>query len=186
MTDEQTVELFQKGNKDAGERLLIKYKNYVLKIARRFFLSGGDTEDLVQEGMCGLYSAMVTFSKQSANFSTYAYTCIKNRIIDAVKVGDNNKNAALNNFIPIVDDEQFISAAEDSPEEKLIKSENESEFMQKMKVNLSSLEYKAMALYLSGSTLPEISKVLNKPYKSIDNAIARSKHKLQKIFALEK
>lgn len=180
MTDEQLVALFQKGDKTAGENLLVKYKSNVLKVARRFFLYGGETEDLVQEGMCGLYSAMVTYSRQNADFSTYAYACVRNRIIDAVKASCNNKNSALNNFLPIDGGEQLTGLQ--NPEDELIKSEDNDELILVMKNNLSPLEYRVMSLYVEGAPISEISHSLNRPYKTVDNAIMRSKRKLQKIF----
>ncbi len=180
MTDEKLVELFQSGDKAAGEELLINYKNKVLKVARRFFLYGGETEDLVQEGMCGLYSAMTSFSKENAEFSTYAYACIRNRILDAVKVSSNNKNQALNNFLPIAEEGGLLYGGDD-PEETLIKSEEKSEFRSIIKENLSPFEYKVISRYLNGESMAEISAVLDKSYKAIDNALMRAKRKLQKI-----
>lgn len=181
MTDEQLVELFQKGDKTAGENLLVKYKNNVLRVARRFFLTGGDTEDLVQEGMCGLYSAMVTYSRQNADFSTYAYACIRNRIVDAVKASSNQKNFALNHSLPITEESGELYSGGVSPEDELINSENSVEFTRILKTNLSALEYKVMTLYIEGASISEISRSLGKPYKSVDNAVMRSKYKLQKI-----
>ena len=84
LSDEELVARFRAGDKRAGETVLARYKNNVLSVARRFFLAGGDTEDLVQEGMCGLYSAMTSFDGQGG-FSAYAHACIRNRILDAVK-----------------------------------------------------------------------------------------------------
>lgn len=182
MTDEQLVALFQRGDKAAGESLLVKYKSNVLKVARRFFLSGGETEDLVQEGMCGLYSAMVTYSRQSADFSTYAYVCVRNRILDAVKASCNSKNLALNNSLPISEGGEELSCGIRNPEDELIKSENSDELIRLLKDNLSPLEFKVMSLYVEGSPISEISRTLNKAYKSVDNAITRAKRKLQKVF----
>lgn len=179
MTDEQLVELFQKGDKTAGETLLVKYKKDVLRVARRFFLVGGETEDLVQEGMCGLYSAMVSFTGQNADFSAYAYACIKNRILDVVRTSSNNKNLALNNFLPMPDD-GLVSDAR-NPEDELIKSENSNEFLGVLKNNLSPFEYAVMTLYIDGVSTAEITRMLGAGYKQVDNAIMRAKRKLQKV-----
>lgn len=181
MIDEELVAEFQRGDRAAGEELLIKFKPDVLKVARRFFLSGGETEDLVQEGMCGLYSAMVNYKCSEGGFSAYAYACIKNRILDAVKARSNCKNAALNNFLPIDLEERLYYAA-GSPEDELINSESENELAAVLKANLSPLEHKVMAMYIDGVPMSVISENLGKSYKSIDNAITRSKRKLQKIF----
>lgn len=179
-TDEELVALFRGGEKSAGEELLVRYKNTVLSIARRFFLAGGDTEDLVQEGMCGLYSAMISFVGESG-FNKYAYACIINRIRDAVKKSGNNKNYALNSFIPLFGDGDGIAADEFSPEEALIDSETVNEFSEIMKKSLSSLEYKAIRMYIEGSPIAEISSALNTTYKQTDNALMRAKHKLRRV-----
>lgn len=179
-TDEEVLYAFRGGDKAAGEELLFRYKNKVLSIARRFFLAGSDTEDLVQEGMCGLYSAMLSFEGQSG-FSSYAYACIKNRILDAIKKSGSNKNLALNGFISISEDEQVVGEVY-SPEEALIDDESKTEFMNKMKNELSSLEYRAICMYIDGSTMAEISSALGVTYKQTDNAIARAKKKLRNLF----
>lgn len=179
MTDNQLVELFKGGDKNACESLLLRYKPVVLRTARRFFLSGGETEDLVQEGMCGLYSAMLTFSE--GDFSSYAYACIRNRIVDAVKRSASGKNAALNSSLPIEGENETIASDFSSPEDELINSERMDEIKLLMRDSLSPLEYKVMQMYVDGATMTEICSSLGKNYKCIDNAITRSKKKLQKI-----
>ena len=184
MTDEKLALLCQTGDKTAWEELYKRYKLRVLKIARRFFLSGGETEDLVQEGMCGLYSAVNSFKEGSASFSAYAYSCIRNRIVDTVKKSGGAKHSALNNFLPIVEvGEEWISS--ESPEDEVIKREDKRELLQKMSKNLSSLEFKALVMYTDGMTLSEISTALGKSPKSVDNAVNRAKHKLIKIISAE-
>lgn len=181
MTEEQLILSFRGGDKAAGEELLVRYKNKVLSIARRFFLVGGDTDDLVQEGMCGLYSAMTSFEGNSG-FPAYAYACIKNRILDAVKKSESSKNAALNGSSP-------ISAADSkadciNPEEMLIDDENECETAQKMQSVLSDLEYKVIRMYVDGATMSEIVSSLRLTYKQADNAIMRAKNKLRALYAI--
>ena len=95
VSDEQLALLSQGGDETATEQLLKRYKNVVLSVARRFFLSGGETEDLVQEGMCGLYSAIEGYSEGKSAFSSYAARCIRNRIIDAVKSTRGARHSAL-------------------------------------------------------------------------------------------
>ena len=183
MTDEEIVVLCRGGEKAAWEKLYDRYKPIVLKIARRFFLSGGETEDLVQEGMFGLYSAVSGFKEGGASFSSYAYSCIKNRILDAVKKSVGYKQSALDIFPPIREEgEEWISR---NPEDEVILREDRSELLQKMSKALSALEFKAMVLYIDGMTMAEISSALGKPAKSVDNAINRSKHKLQKLISAE-
>lgn len=180
MSDEELVHALQEGDKSAWEKLYTKYKPIVLSIARRFFLSGGETEDLVQEGMCGLYSAVTGFRPESGAFSTYANKCIKNRIVDAVKMSNGAKHSALNNFLPIMEvGNSWIS--NDNPEDEVIGRESKKEILQKMSKVLSSLEFKAIIMYTDGLSMTEISSALGKNTKSIDNAINRAKNKLQGI-----
>ncbi|MGN0814090.1 MAG: sigma-70 family RNA polymerase sigma factor [Candidatus Coproplasma sp.] len=181
MSDEELVAAFQSGDRAAGEELMLGYKTAVLKVARRFFLSGGETEDLVQEGMCGLYSAMLNYKSGDRDFSAYAYACIKNRILDVVKANSNFKNAALNNSLPI-DGEERLYSHRSSPEDELINSESESELNSVLKRNLSPLEYKVMSMYVDGVSMSGICESLGKSYKTVDNAIMRAKRKLQKIY----
>lgn len=178
--DEELVSLFRDGEKGAGEELLVRYKNTVLSVARRFFLVGGDTEDLVQEGMCGLYSAIISFDGESG-FNNYAYACIKNRICDAVKKSSNKKNSALNRFLPFFEDNEGMAVSEFSPEEALIDSETVSEFFEIMNRFLSPMEYRAICMYIEGSPIAEISVALNRTYKQTDNALMRAKHKLRRV-----
>lgn len=180
-SDEELIARFRAGDKRAGEEVLVRYKNSVLSVARRFFLAGGDTEDLVQEGMCGLYSAMISFEGQSG-FSPYAHACIRNRIFDAVKKSRGDKNSALNDSTPFTEDGEVGAENSFSPEELLLGSEAASEFFVKMKSALSPLEYKAICMYIDGATMAEICSALNKTYKQTDNALVRAKHKLGGLF----
>lgn len=179
MTDNELILSFRSGDKAACEKLLEKYKPVVLKVARRFFLSGGETEDLVQEGMCGLYSAMQNF--EEGDFSSYAYACIRNRIADAVRHSAGLKNFALNNSLPIDSEALEVASRGDNPEDELINSERAGELSALMRGNLSPFEYKVMSMYVDGASMTEMCLGLGKPYKSIDNAITRSKNKLRKI-----
>ena len=181
LSDERLAELSQSGDKNATELLLKRYKNVVLYVARRFFLSGGETEDLVQEGMCGLYSAIGGYSEGKSGFSSYATRCIRNRIIDAVKATSGAKHSALNNFLPIVEVGEELYPSRQNPEDELIKRENRREFLQKISKNLSSFEFQVTVMYMDGLTMAEMSSSTCKPIKSIDNALQRAKRKLLKL-----
>mgnify|MGYP001851867261 FL=1 len=181
LSDERLAELSQGGDKNATELLLKRYKNVVLSVARRFFLSGGETEDLVQEGMCGLYSAIGGYSEGKSGFSSYATRCIRNRIIDAVKATSGAKHSALNNFLPIVEVGEELYPSRQNPEDELIKRENRREFLQKISKNLSSFEFQVTVMYMDGLTMAEMSSSTGKPIKSIDNALQRAKRKLLKL-----
>lgn len=180
MTDEELVLSAKGGNKGAEECLLNKYSPLVKAIAARFFLVGAESEDLVQEGMVGLYSAINGYNKCGANFSTYAYACIRNAVLDAVKKSNGNKNSALNNFVPIVEIGDKVSPI--SPEDEVILQESRREFLQKISKDLSSLEFKVTVMYLDGMSIGEISSALQKEQKSVSNALARAKSKLVKQY----
>ncbi len=185
MTDEELAVRAGSGDKAAADILLKRYKNTVLSIARRFFLSGGETEDLVQEGMCGLYSAIGGYEEGKTPFSVYAARCIRNRIIDAVKSDCGAKNSALNNFLPIVEVGEELYPSPENPEDELIKRENRKEFLQRISKNLSSFEFKVTVMYMDGLTMAEMSSATEKPVKSIDNALQRAKRKLITLFGGE-
>lgn len=182
MTDEESVFAAQSGDKGEEERLLNKYSPLVKSVAARFFLAGGESEDLEQEGMVGLYSAINGYSAGSANFSTYAYVCIRNSVVDAVKKMRGDRHSALNNFVPIVEISDSASPA--SPEEEIILRESRREFLQKISKELSSLEFKAIVMRLDGMSAGEISSSLQKPVKSVNNALSRAKNKLQRLYSL--
>ena len=179
MTDNELVSAFRGGDKYACEELLNKYKHVVLRVARTFFLSGGDTDDLVQEGMCGLYSAMQNF--EEGDFSSYAYACIRNRITDAVRRSESGKNYALNNSLPIEGCALEVPSPAVNPEDELIISESVTELSALMRRHLSPFEFKVMSMYVDGASMAEMCSALGKTYKSIDNAVSRSKRKLQKV-----
>ncbi|MGN0812994.1 MAG: sigma-70 family RNA polymerase sigma factor [Candidatus Coproplasma sp.] len=178
LTDEQLIAQFRSGDGGACDEILMRYKNKVLAIARGYFLSDGDTEDLVQEGMCGLYSAITAFSGEGS-FAPFAYTCIRNRIIDAFKHSRGNVPAlVLQSFSE--EEEGGVSFAF-SPEDALINSEESRELNELMKSSLSKLELKAIEMYVEGATMNEIATSLNLTYKQLDNALSRAKNKLKKI-----
>lgn len=179
-TEEELISAFRGGDKAAGEKILLNYKNMVRSLVRKytFDCANGDTEDLIQEGMCGLYSAMTTFAGASG-FSTYAYACIRNRIIDALKKTSAGDKIANENMHAINGGEDGIVSDGFSPEETLINTESAWEFKEKMKKLLSPLEYSAISMYVDGATMNEIAAELNMTYKQADNAISRAKAKLR-------
>lgn len=181
MTDEQLLISARSGNKSAESELLNKYSTLAKSISAGFFMNGATDEDLYQEGMVGLYSAIGAYDLSSGtNFSTYAYKCIRNSVLDAVKKSLGAKHAALNNFVPIVEiaDRRAIF----DPEDELIRREQRKEFLQKISRLLSSFEFKVTVLYLDGLTASEIALALDKPVKSISNALDRAKNKLYKSY----
>lgn len=183
MTDELLISMAHGGDKAAQTELLNKYSPLVKSIAAGFFISGATYEDLCQEGMVGLYSAIGSFQPAGGTFSAYAYKCIRNSIIDAVKKSLGAKYSALNNFVPIVEISGEFSPSD--PEDELIRREQRKEFLQKISKILSSYEFKVTVMYLDGLTASEIAASLEKSAKSVGNALARAKHKLQKSYYSE-
>ena len=186
---EELIEKAQNGDENAIEKLLSSYKPLVNKIARSYFLTGGDIEDLVQEGMIGLYKAIKTFKKgKTASFMTYAGTCIKNQIQSAVRVASSEKNMILSTAVPIDSKTNFDDEEEEieivlpsplpKPDEKVENKENFAQITKKIVKALSPLELKILIFYLKGFSYSEIAQQNNISKKSVDNALSRIKNKL--------
>ncbi|MFK2826826.1 RNA polymerase sporulation sigma factor SigH [Bacillus sp. B190/17] len=192
LQDEQLIELVHKGNSDALDYLIHKYKNFVRAKARSYFLIGADREDIVQEGMIGLYKAIRDYKEDKlTTFKAFAELCITRQIITAIKTATRQKHIPLNSYIsldkPIYDEESdrtlmdvITGAKIMNPEELIINREQFSSIEDKMNELLSDLERKVLALYLDGQSYQEISEELNRHVKSIDNALQRVKRKLER------
>lgn len=184
MKDEELIISARSGDKAAQSELLNKYSPLTKSVSAGFFISGGTDEDLFQEGMVGLYSAIGGYDpKCGVTFSTYAYRCIRNAVIDAVKRSHGAKYSALNNFVPIVEIADVRSLSD--PEDELIRREQRGEFLQKISKILSAFEFKVTVMYLDGLSCAEIARALGKSAKSVDNALNRAKNKLQKSYYTE-
>ena len=176
-TDEELVVLARDGQQQARDELFHRYKGLVEACAHRYFLVGGETEDLQQEGLLGLFSAILDYDSNRAgacSFKNFAYLCILRKIFDAVKKA--SKTYAV--LFPI---DVCLLESEMGPDELLILKEEQREFRQKMSRELSDFEFKVTTMALDGMTLAEICEATGKPYKSVDNALQRSKKKLIKI-----
>ena len=185
-SDEELVSSAQSGDKQAVEELLIRYADVVRGRPRTFFLVGGETEDLIQEGMIGLYRAISDYDAEregGRTFKNFAYLCVSRRIIDAVKASARKKNAPLNGYVPLFGAEgAFFS---ESPEDEMIRSEDSREFLQKMSKNLSDFEFRVTVMYMDGMSCAEICEATGKEMKSVDNAVQRSRRKLMKLLGRE-
>lgn len=192
MEDEQLIELVHKGDSDALDYLIQKYRNFVRAKARSYFLIGADKEDIVQEGMIGLYKAIRDYKEDKlSSFKAFAELCITRQIITAIKTATRQKHIPLNSYVsldkPIYDEESdrtlmdVISGAKImNPEELIINREKYGNIEEKISELLSDLERKVLALYLDGQSYQEISEELNRHVKSIDNALQRVKRKLER------
>ncbi len=182
--DDSLAKAAQKGDKTAEEELLRRYAGLVRAAARQYFLQGGETEDLIQEGMIGLYGAIRDFKKEkNGSFKNFAYVCVTHRILDAVRSSAKKRNSPLNSSVPLFAAEGVIF--EDDPLDRMIRVENNREFIGKMTGVLSDLEYRVMTMYVDGFSVSEICEATGKTPKSVDNALQRSKKKLTGSFKEE-
>ena len=184
ISDEELLRQIKSGNDDAMECLLERYRDMVRKEARRFFLAGGDEEDLIQEGMLGLLTAIRGYDpERDASFRTYAEICIRSRLITAVRAAQGGKHSPLNHSIsfepPLFDgtNAQLFSIVE-SPEDVIIGREELKERLDALKGQLSELEANILPLYLNGLSCGEIAKQVDRSQKSVDNAIQRIRRKM--------
>ncbi len=179
--DESLVAKAQKGERGATEELLRRYKDTVRRIARKFAFSLlAETDDLVQEGMIGLYSAIGSFSPAGGkSFKNFAYTCVVRRIYSYLRsVNRREPEGERLDFDP-----EQLSEESATPEEQLIGSESDSEFRMRLMNSLSDFEFRVVMMYLEGMSYARICEATGKQFKSVDNALARAKRKLQKTFA---
>jgi len=192
MLDEDIVEFAKDGETAALEYLINKYKNFVRAKARSYFLIGADREDIIQEGMIGLYKAIRDFRPDKlSSFRAFAELCITRQIITAIKTATRQKHIPLNSYVslnkPIYDEDSdrtlldVISGSKiTDPEELIISREEFDDIEEKMGEILSSLEWKVLMSYLEGKSYQEIAVDLKRHVKSIDNALQRVKRKLER------
>lgn len=192
-SDEEIIDIIRTGNEDAQEYLIDKYKNLVKVKSRSYFILGADREDIIQEGMIGLYKAIRDFKpEKQANFYSFAELCIVRQIITAIKSANRQKHIPLNSYLSLnktVYDENdectYLEMLTDNinsnPEALVISNENKIDIENKIYDALSKLEQQVLNLYLNGKSYNEIAKVVERDEKSIDNALQRVKKKVEKI-----
>jgi len=197
LVDEELLQLIDQGNSQALECLIQKYKGVVWGKAQTYFLIGGDREDIIQEGMIGLYKAILDYDEEKlASFRGFADLCITRQIITAIKTATRQKHIPLNSYIsldkPIYDEESDRTLLDTLSEQRttdpqaiLMAREKFGYVDEKLSENLSILEQKVLRLYIDGYTYLEISKKLNRHIKSIDNALQRVKRKLEELLVLD-
>lgn len=196
MLDEEIVHLAKNSDISAQEFLINKYRNFVRAKARSYFLIGADKEDIVQEGMIGLYKAIRDFKQDKlSSFRAFAELCITRQIITAIKTATRQKHIPLNTYVslnkPIYDEESdrtlldILSVARISdPEELIIGREEFNSMESKIGEILSGLEWEVLQSYLDGKSYQEIACDLDRHSKSIDNALQRVKRKLEKYLKI--
>lgn len=194
MTDEQVVIMAnEEESGTALEYILHKYKNFVRAKARSYFLIGADKEDIVQEGMIGLYKAVRDYdAEKKASFRAFAELCITRQIITAIKTATRQKHQPLNSYVslnkPVYEEESermlvdIIAASKVSnPEEIVIDQEDYASMEEEIAKMLSSLENQVLTYYLHGLSYQQIARLLGRHEKSVDNALQRAKGKIDKF-----
>ncbi|WP_334075720.1 MULTISPECIES: RNA polymerase sporulation sigma factor SigH [Paenibacillus] len=192
LNDEDIVEAVRNGDSEALEYLINKYRSFVRAKARSYFLIGADREDIIQEGMIGLYKSIRDFrGDKLASFKAFAELCITRQIITAIKTATRQKHIPLNSYVsldkPIYDEDSdrtlldvICGSRVCDPEELIINQEEFTGLEDKMSEILSDLERKVLMLYLDGRSYQEIAVDLKRHVKSIDNALQRVKRKLER------
>ena len=193
LNDEEIIVLVRTGDQEAQDYILNKYKTMVKSKARAYFLMGADREDIIQEGMIGLYKAVRDYQpgKKTA-FKSFADLCINRQIITAIKTASRQKHIPLNSSVSLnrqvygSDEEEtymdFLKTEETtSPEAIFIGIENKNFIVEHFSKVLSGFESKVLNLYLQGKSYSKIAEITGKPEKSIDNALQRVKKKTEKF-----
>lgn len=196
LDDEVILEYVRGGDQEALTFLIQKYRNFVKAKSRSYFLIGADREDIIQEGMIGLYKAIRDYKEDKlSSFKAFAELCITRQIITAIKTATRQKHIPLNSYVsldkPIYDEESdrtlldvLTESKNMDPEELVINQEENVDIELKMSELLSDLERKVLSLYLDGRSYQEISEELNRHVKSIDNALQRVKRKLERYMEI--
>ena len=190
MTDEQLIELLREGKTEITDYLMEKYKDMVRKQARAMYLWGGENDDLIQEGMIGLFKAVQDYDpKEGASFSSLAGLCVSRQMYTAIKASQRKKHAPLNSYVSLDEEpdndgqipltEVLQSLTNGNPEDMVIDQENVEAFQKKIEKCLSKMEKEVLALTLQGLDYHQVAQIMDKSPKSIDNALQRIKGKLR-------
>ena len=186
-SDEELCQLAAQGSRGAEEVLVTRYNRLVRTCARPYFLIGGDSEDLIQEGMVALIKAVREFApEKAATFRTFAEICIRNRLYSVLRASARDKHKALNQSIsldtPDFDSNSYTSGtsslAQRDPEDFLIDREHTAALLAGVRKQLSEFEAKILGYYLDGLSCREIAETVGKPPKSVDNAVQRIRRKV--------
>ena len=179
INDEKLAKM-SKSDDRACEILIVRYKGTVISLARKYYLQGGEIDDLISEGMIGLYRAVMTYQEdKNATFFTYAYICISRQLYSAIRNSLSNKNVPLNQSLPIYQHEELSGGIQ--PEELFIYKEGEAKLMGKLRECLSVFEFQVLTDYIEGLSYQEISDKRDCPFKKVDNALFRSKKKVNDL-----
>ena len=185
INDEELIARLQAGETSIEDYLMEKYKGLVRQKARAMFLIGGDTDDLIQEGMIGLFKAVRDFQpNREASFATFARMCIDRQIYSAIQNSNRQKHQPLNSYVSLNQEDESSPIWElcvENPEAIIIDQENTLDLQKKISDYLSPMENKVLDLYLKGVGYVEIGRILGKSPKSIDNALQRIRTKIREV-----
>lgn len=198
LTDEELICRQRDGESRVTDYLMNKYKNLVRSKAKSMYILGADREDLIQEGMIGLFKAVRDYdSERDTSFATFADLCISRQMYTAVQASGRQKHIPLNTYISLYGDSRnmgedadaklmncLVSRVDLNPEELVIDKENAENLAKKIEDELSSFENEVLDLYLTGMSYTQIARVLGRDEKSTDNALSRIRGKVKKLLAV--
>lgn len=182
-SDEELLERMRMGENGISDYLMEKYKSLVRKKARTLYLMGGERDDLIQEGMIGLFRAVMDFQPdKGASFMTFAGLCIDRQLYNAVQSSQRQKNLPLNSYVSFSDEDEnrLEQLWVENPESIVIEREDVRAFKEEISKILSPMEKKVLDAYLRGDSYEEIAGMLGKSQKSVDNALARVRGKIRR------
>ena len=184
LSDEELSALARQGSRDAEEILVKRYTRLVRQLSRPYYLAGGDSDDLIQEGMIGLMCGVREYDEEKpASFRTFAEICIRNRLYSAVRAAARDKHTPLNQSVPLEipffdgQSPMFGAMAGENPEDLIIGREGVQDALSDVRKQLSDFEAKILGYYLDGLTIREMAKAVSRSPKSVDNAVQRVRRK---------
>ncbi len=184
LSDEELILALRAGSTEIVEYLMEKYKGIVLRRARAMFLVGGDTDDLIQEGMIGLFKAIRDYQPgREASFQTFARLCVERQMYTAVQNSNRRKHEPLNTYVSLNGEDVEVTSQQnwrDNPETILLDQENAKLLLEQIKSSLSPMEDRVLQEYLAGNSYEQIAEHMGKPTKTVDNALRRIRTKIKK------
>ncbi|MDD7398390.1 MAG: sigma-70 family RNA polymerase sigma factor [Firmicutes bacterium] len=190
LSDEEILDLVLTGDDFAQDALYNRYKPLVITLSHGFFIKGANNDDLIQEGMIGLFKGVRSYDKTKGVLKSYLAECIKNQLADAIKTADRLKHSYLNDYVSFSSinaddgergDERF-SSNDLNPEEVLLLKENDGNFFDEFAEKLSPVELKILSLYLDGNSYSEIATTVDLSVKAVDNALQKIKKLAKKLY----
>lgn len=189
-TDEELIRMLRSGETYIADYIMEKYKPLVRKKTNAMYLIGGETDDLIQEGMIGLFKAVRDYKEEKeTSFFSFADLCISRQLYSALEASNRKKHMPLNTYVSFsnqektdgVNLEEMVSDQNISPEQMMIEQEGREEFFHKLRENLSSMETTVLYLYLEGNSYTQIAEIMSKTPKSIDNTLQRIRGKIKQL-----